>query len=305
MNALAILALGGLALVALKGRRRASLQLSPAPEEPRQEESEEAEKSEGPEREPGPRKNEIRENLEAHRLPAGYELPDDFEADDVWVSEDCQAYAIGGRFFQDRAEDVRGAYAEIVAALQAEEDSALGELATMSHPTEWDRRSLVEMSSRPAEDNPSIVWVRGVLPSACASFIPAAEDSSSWEDHAARWEAFGEDYSALSEVITHLAEWADGEMASVWLETLAAQPYITLAEMPVTSGEIFEIREAAIEVNEQSPSLTLDDRADEVYARLYSSVDACPKVIDPQNPDHNYCKELWHLIRDIVDTYGD
>lgn len=250
-------------------------------------------------------KDEVRNRLAAKHLPNGYDIPDGFGDNDAWVSDDCKAYAIGGNFFPSHLDNVSATYAQIIQQLIETEDPGLYEVAVMSSPREWDARTMVEFSGNVYFDNPGLVWARSRLPPDCAALVPSAANYQDWDSYNQAWEAFAGAHPTLSDFVTQMAEYADAQMHEVWIYGGPADEiYFDLAGEPITAGEVYDMRIVVREVIEEAPGMDVNDKTGLAYERLFSDLDLCPAVIDPNNPDDEKCKELWLYLRELTAAYG-
>ena len=249
-------------------------------------------------------KDEVRNRLADKHLPNGYDIPDGFGDNDAWVSDDCNAYAIGGNFFPSHLDNVSVTYTQIVQQLVETEDPGLTEIALLSSPTEWDARTMVEFAGGIHYDTPGLVWARSRLPPDCAALVPAAANYQDWESYNQAWEAFANSHPVLSAFVTQMAEYADEQMHEVWvLGGPADEIYFDLAGEPVTAGEVYDMRVVVREVIEELPGMDLNDKTGVAYERLFSDLELCPAVIT-NNPDDEKCKELWLYLRELTAAYG-
>lgn len=340
MNPLILIAIGGVALMAMAGGKKKKPATKAGKEiegeksaDPGREGIEDGYRpweEEGSEQPPttggDAAKDEVRKNLAEKHLPNGYDIPDGFGDNDAWVSDDCKAYAIGRNFFASHIDNAKQIYLDILNVFLSPEyeegNPGLYDLAVFSHPEEWDARTLVEYDVQAGYDTPGLVWARSRLPADCAQLVPAAKDYSTgqWKDYNDAWQTFAQTHPALADFVTKMAQFADEQMGDIWEnmgfgeggETLLSEaPYpFYLADEEFTAMEGYSLRTAIRQVLQELPDVSVGDVTDEVYARLYSNtgtpeLDICPEVIQPNNPDHDYCKALWLVIRDWAQLYAD
>jgi len=241
--------------------------------------------------------------LHAKHLPEGMKPPPNFGDNDVWVSDDCKAWAIGGNFLPSHIDNVQTTYIQIAQDLLALEDEGTNALVVGSHPSEWDARTLTEFAGV-AKPNPGMVWVRANLPEGCRDLVPDPGNYPGWFAYNAAWDDFAQARPALSELVTILATYADREMGEVWWDGGWADTEEFFWDgIPVTAGEEFDHRDVIRSTLEDLPDESDGDVANEAYQRLRDFGGQCPEVIDPNNPDHGYCKYLWLHLRDLAGFY--
>jgi len=241
--------------------------------------------------------------LHAKHLPPGAKPPENFGDNDVWISDDCKAWAIGGNFLPSHIDDVQTTYVKIITDLLALEDPGITTLVGMSHPSEWDARTLTEFGGV-AKPNPGMVWVLRNLPEGCRALIPDPGNYPGWMAYNAAWDDFAETRPALAEFVTILADFADKEMGEIWWDGgWADEIDFEWDDIPVTAGEEYDNRQMLRDTLQDLPDAEDGDVANEAYHRLVDFGNGCPEVIDPQNPNHQYCKFLWLHLRDLAGFY--
>jgi hypothetical protein len=163
-------------------------------------------------------------------------------------------------------------------------------------PDEWTKFSFdPEWNEGPPFDGPGIAWVRSLLASigdaageggaACLELLPLPQDYPDRDSYFEAWEQFTQDYPSAWALIYNL--WKSGREA-------ADKAWDT--RFPDESAE-WDMREWATRAVEEQASLNLEDKTDWAYHHAFPD---CPEVIDPNNPEHDECKDLWLLMRQYI-----
>lgn len=253
-----------------------------------------------PEPEPDP---DVRDELAGSNLPGGTDIPSGMGHADAWVSDDCQAWAIGRDFFASHGDEVEDYYDDLVQGYLDTGNAALAELVIYTHPSEWDVRTFVEGAY--TYDTPAMQWVREQLPLDCQKLVPEPQDFETFAAYDQAWATFAAQNPVLSEYVTVLAEFADDVLAELWMAEYGNEVYFEVAGEPITAFMEYEHRSVIRDVLGEAPDQSIEDVTDEAYARLYSDLEICPEVIDPDNPEHQFCQEIWLRLRDLATIYAE
>lgn len=290
MNVAVFLGLGAIALLAMAGKKR-----KPPPEEkedklPPPPEPDEDENKPPPE----PDVQHILVMLEDYRLPEGRSLPEGLTdqqwRENIWISGDCKAWALGKQFkgkLSTYWPEFYDAYVDLT--MQQNPDLAL------VPPGEWVDFQFVdqEMTEGIVEDPYKVAVAKILLGlyggeyADCVEKLPEASDFSSGEAYRDAWIAFADEHKNFYALFYNLAIYAEEHMLALYQQ-----------RFPEAAEEWME-REWAYEAVYQE-GLNEEDMTDWAYHHAYPR---CPEVIDQNNPEHQECMQAWLRLRDYVREY--
>jgi hypothetical protein len=295
MNPAVFLGLGAIALLAMMGKRKKKngLKTVPAQTVPPPGDDDEAppfKKIPATPVEPMP--ENVIAVLEAYKLPPGYSLPTGLTEDDwrktLWVSEDCEAWAMGKDFKKEAIDpflpEFYGAYVDNT----MNDDPVLAVVP----PGEWVEYQFEVQGKSTAIDTPVTAAVVQTLATiyngaikGCADTIPSVSHFASREDYLAGMAEYAQENTNFYTLFYNLYQYAGPIMEAIWED-----------RFPEEAQEWHE-RQWAAQAVEQT-GLNLEDKTDWAYHHAYP--DECPEVIDPNNPEHDECKEAWLRLRDYI-----
>ncbi len=226
--------------------------------------------------------------LEEYRLPEGYEFPElpmEAWAESLWISDDCQAWAMGVDFKASVLGDVPEEFYEAMVQSTIEDDPVVAK----THPDEWEERMFGEDYEFPY-DTPAKRYAVNVIKdlyngryAECADLLPDASEHDSWQSYLGAWNDLLETTPYLYSVWHQIYSYALPRMVAVWEESFpeAYQEWVERS-----------IAEEAAEKN-----LNLEDKTDWAYAKAYPDG---PSPLDPEDPEHEPYIEAWIRLQEYI-----
>lgn len=202
-------------------------------------------------------------------------LPQDFEADSLWISPDCTAWAVGQKW-EPKAEfegDLVGPY---TGYMRVTDEGTDPDDATFPHDT------LIRSFARNVMRRHILEW------GAECPVPPLAEDAAAASGDSdtliAMARAYANEYPELQALFEYVMEKSMDEMDRAWREKYPDH----YAE---TSDRLWAAKAA------QKTDIDETDQTDWAYHNAYPQ---CPYKIDPSNPAHKECMEAWLRLRDYI-----
>jgi hypothetical protein len=241
------------------------------------------------------RRKEVLDELRWKRLPAGYELPDGMTHEDIWVSADCQAAAIG----RDWKPEIK------VGAEWYEPAEFWSTFGEGRPPLEGNAQGLWDAGEQRNSDV-AVYAVRSLTKLqeygevGCADEIPNVRDFDTREEFMDAWNTFNTSKLGLASLYAQIAyadigppmlerweeadpdAWTDWHLNRTAKNAIAAQPNGTENEQTGIAYE-FAVRQ------------DYDPCAHPwvICGWAVEEGEVAPEVIDPSNPAHEPFKQLW------------
>jgi hypothetical protein len=288
-NPLPIIAIAGVVALMLSGKKSRDGEVEPEPE-PKPGGTPDPKPSEQSEWE---RRREVLDNLMWSSFPAGYSLPDDMTHGDIWVSIDCEGAAMG----RDWKPEI-GVGAGVYGPAEFWSEFAQGVRPNYGAQEELTKSAVMAFTERALRTRQEF----GNLE--CVDAIPNPEEFDNYSDYANAWTALRNSRPGLAALWDHvyynhvigpmMDRWGDAD-PEAWNEYHVDRTARLARSMLPQEGEAAQI-ERAYEIATRS-ELPNCDVPWVVCGWAVDEGAVAPKVIDPNNPEHDPYKELWLELR--------
>jgi hypothetical protein len=231
-------------------------------------------------------RDEVRAALQWRSIPSGYDIPVEMEHNELWVSEDCEAAAMG----RD--------WSPVI-----EVDGTLYDPA--AYWREWGGGVRPNQGAQSSSDPPqassvmqfTIMAIMNHSPTLpCRGEIPRPEDYSTHEEYATAWT----DFKAANPGMSGRTMDERGLFDEIYYNHVTEPMMAAWHDEDPEAWTDYKLDQMAAWAVREHPNEDLTEQTDQAYFEWIKDDSDAPRVIDPQNPAHNYYKELWLSLREAI-----
>jgi len=228
-------------------------------------------------------RDEVRAALQWKTIPSGYDIPEEMEHNELWVSDDCEAAAMGRDWTP--VIEIDGTLYDPAAYWREWGDGAR---PNYSGERQLDASSVMQFTTMAIMNHDPNLPCRGEIP------LPA--DFSTHDEYAAAWTDFRNDNPGMSGRTMEDRGLFDEIYYNHVMEPMMAAWH---DEDPEAWTD-YKLDEMAAWAVQNYPNEDLTEQTDQAYFEWIKGDADAPHTIDPGNPAHDFYKELWLSLREAI-----